>query len=131
MPRAIDTNILVRILADDGSDQVARARALLAEGDLFVTTTVLLETEWVLRGRYQYNRRQITDLFKGLIRIKELSFAEEASVRSALDSHAKGLDFADALHLALSAGCNEFLTFDREFEKHPLQEKLQPPVRMS
>jgi len=119
------------MLADDGSEQVARARALLGEGDLLITSTVLLETEWVLRGRYQYSRNQIADLFDGLLRIANVSFAETSTVRTALAFHRQGLDFADALHLSLSSDCSAFLTFERLLEKHASAHDLKPPVRLS
>lgn len=48
---AFDTNLLVRILVMDHPEQVAIARRLMARETIFVSRTVLLETEWVLRSR--------------------------------------------------------------------------------
>jgi predicted nucleic-acid-binding protein len=45
----VDTNLLVRILTDDDPMQARRAANVLQSGDIFITKTVLLETEWVLR----------------------------------------------------------------------------------
>jgi predicted nucleic-acid-binding protein len=47
---AVDANIIVRLLTNDERAEAARAKILLAENEVFVATTVLLETEWVLRG---------------------------------------------------------------------------------
>jgi hypothetical protein len=47
---AVDTNVVVRYLVNDNAAQAARARRLVEREDIFVPLTVLLETEWVLRG---------------------------------------------------------------------------------
>lgn len=52
--RAIDTNVVVRYLTDDEPSQSARARAAIDVGEVFVSTTVLLESEWVLRSTYGF-----------------------------------------------------------------------------
>jgi predicted nucleic acid-binding protein len=49
---AIDTNLIVRYLTGDHPEQSPKARALIDSEDVFVCTTVLLETEWVLRSVY-------------------------------------------------------------------------------
>jgi len=46
---AVDTNLLVRIVANDDPEQVRRATSLFETERIFVPKTVLLETEWVLR----------------------------------------------------------------------------------
>lgn len=53
---AIDTNILARLLTKDEPKQYATASALIQGGDILVATTVLLETEWVLRSSYESPR---------------------------------------------------------------------------
>ncbi len=46
---AIDTNLIVRYLTADHPEQSARAKALIEGAEVFVCTTVVLETEWVLQ----------------------------------------------------------------------------------
>jgi predicted nucleic-acid-binding protein len=46
---AVDTNVMVRYLTGDDAEQFAKASALIRDEDIYVGTTVLLETEWVLR----------------------------------------------------------------------------------
>ena len=55
---AIDTNLIVRYLVGDEPGQAARARRLIDNNDVFVCTTVLLETEWVLRSVYGFSAVQ-------------------------------------------------------------------------
>ena len=49
---AIDTNLIVRYLTGDHRQQSPKARGLINSEDVFVSTTVMLETEWVLRSGY-------------------------------------------------------------------------------
>ena len=69
---AIDTNIIVRYLTGDHPQQSPKARALIDAEDVFVSTTVLLETEWVLRGVYGLKPVQVAralGTFAGLARV--------------------------------------------------------------
>jgi predicted nucleic acid-binding protein len=50
---AVATDIIVRYLTGDEPEQFAKARALIDGEDIFVCTTMSLETEWVLRGAYR------------------------------------------------------------------------------
>jgi predicted nucleic acid-binding protein len=45
---AIDTDVIVRYLTGDHPEQSPKARAVIDSEDVFVCTTVLLETEGVL-----------------------------------------------------------------------------------
>jgi predicted nucleic acid-binding protein len=49
---AVDTNLIVRYLTGDHPKQSAKARAVIDGEDVFVSTAVALETEWVLRRVY-------------------------------------------------------------------------------
>ena len=53
---AVDTNVLVRFLARDDTGQTARADHLLRVNRIWIPKTVLLETEWVLRNSYAFDR---------------------------------------------------------------------------
>lgn len=115
--RAIDTNIIVRLLTGDDPGQAQKARALFAEGDLFIPTSVLLETEWVLRSAYGFEVRALVAAFRKLGGLPGVSFEDSARVARALDWTEQGMDFADALHLACADGCAAFVSFDRKFAK--------------
>jgi len=55
---AIDTNLIVSYLVGDDPGQATKARRLIDNNDVFVCTTVLLETEWVLRSVYGFSAAQ-------------------------------------------------------------------------
>jgi predicted nucleic-acid-binding protein len=115
--RAVDTNVVVRLLAKDHPEQSARAFAVFGGGDTWVPVTVMLETEWVLRSAYRSEPRKIVALFRSMFGIPGVAVENAAAVTQALDWYEHGMDFADALHLATAQGCDGFATFDRDFIK--------------
>ena len=111
---AIDTNVIVRALAGDDPAQSAKARALVSNERIHITTTVLLETEWVLRSSYRLPALRIIELLAAFVSHANASLQHPDQVATALVWAAKGMDFADALHLAGSEGCAGFASFDRK-----------------
>jgi len=116
----IDTDVLVRYLIRDDQPQYERARRWVtrqsAKGEpILINLLVLLETEWVLRSRYNLAKADICSAFSALLDTSDLAFEDEASIEGALynwkDSAA---DFADCLIEARnrSLGCHGTATFD-------------------
>lgn len=112
---AIDTNIVVRFLADDEPIQSARARAIVSGSHVFLPTTVILETEWVLRYAYGMTANQVADRLSAFAGLPTVHLEDPSAVEQALAGLARGLDFADALHLATARDSDALLTFDRRF----------------
>jgi len=110
---AVDTNIIVRYLTADHPEQFAKASALIHGEDVHVCTTVLLETEWVLRGGYRFSRDQIIAALTAFAGLPRVTLEDPALAAKALEWMRSGLDFADALHLAKAAGCEAFVSFDQ------------------
>lgn len=110
--RAIDTNVLIRFLTKDDSEQYTKARVLVGAGDIFVATTVLLETEWVLRSGYGYTRLEIINALRSLGGLAGVTLESPDVTAQALAWSEAGMDFADALHLASSCRHGSFHTFD-------------------
>ena len=113
--RAIDTNIVVRYLTGDEPAQAARARAVVAAGPVFVGTTVLLESEWVLRSVYGLAGTEVAAALRAFAGLREVTVENPVLLAEALDRAEQGMDFADALHLGAAARCEAMLTFDRRF----------------
>lgn len=115
--RAIDTNILIRYLTADHPIQSPKARKLIEDEPVFIATTVLLEAEWVLRSVYEYGAPAVADALTGFAGLPTVTLEDPALAAKALDWTRRGLDFADALHLARASGCQDFVSFDRKFVK--------------
>jgi predicted nucleic acid-binding protein len=114
---AIDTNLIVRYLTADHPEQSRKARALIDSEDVFVCTTVLLETEWVLRGVYGLTRVQVARALIAFASLAHVTLEDAVLTAKALDWTVGGLDFADALHLAKAEGCDAMVSFDRRFAR--------------
>jgi predicted nucleic-acid-binding protein len=125
---AIDTNIAVRLLVNDDPLQTRKVVALFTANEVFIPKTVVLETEWVLRSVYQLELTCINEALRALLSLERVIVEDEAEVFTALDAHAKGMDFADALHLASSERADSFATFDRAFCSRAKNLMLQPLV---
>ena len=124
--RAVDTNVVVRYLTGDDPGQAARARAVIDAGNVFVSTTVLLESEWVLRSVYGLSRTEVAAALRAFAGLPGLSVESPAVLSEALDHTERGMDFADALHLGAAARCEALLTFDLRF----IEQAGEVPVRV-
>ena len=132
--RAIDTNVLARFFIDDADDpQAARQRPVAVDAlseRCFVATTVLLELEWVMRGFYALSARDVSRVLRALASIEHVTLEDRDQVLAALDAFDKGLDFADALHIARSSRASGFATFDRRLAKRARALALAPKVEL-
>jgi predicted nucleic-acid-binding protein len=124
---SVDTNVLVRYLTRDDKSQYEKARRLIdrevAKGEpVLVSLLVLLETEWVLRSRYELAKAEIVTAFSALLETADLAFEDEPSVENAVyswkDSAAEVADcLIDARNRRL--GCRATATFDDRALKLP------------
>lgn len=112
---AIDTNVIVCYLTGDQAEQFAKAKALIDGADVFVCTTVLMETEWVLRSVYAYAPAQLVEALRAFAGLPRVTLEDPVLAAEALDRMAGGMDFADALHLGKAQGCDAFISFDQRF----------------
>jgi predicted nucleic-acid-binding protein len=123
----VDTNVLVRWLVEDDEKQTARVQRLFEsarvdEMPLFVSATVMLELEWVLRSRYQFDKATVVGTFAALLETQELEFQNEAALEHALHLYRQvNADFADCLHAGLCAAAarTPLLTFDQRAARLP------------
>lgn len=115
--RAVDTNIVIRLIVADDKQQTKKARAVFEAGDVFISLTVLLETEWVLRSGYGFERERVVSALSAMAGLPGVAIEDPALLALALEWMGKGMDFADAMHLAKAAGCYTFLSFDRKLAK--------------
>lgn len=113
--KSVDTNILVQAFWGENSLQAQKASKLMEEASIFVPITVILETEWVLRARYKIPKQIILETFNILDSVANVVIQDDGKFREAMALWETGLDFADALHLALSNDCEKLISFDKQF----------------
>jgi predicted nucleic-acid-binding protein len=112
----LDTNVWVRYVTNDDHLQSQRAMHLLERADaVFLPKTIVLELEWVLRAVYGLNTAAIQRSLLHILGLPMVIAEAPGQIVTALDYHAQGFDFADALHLAASEAAQTFYTFDKSF----------------
>lgn len=123
----LDTNVLVRYIAQDEAKQSAIATrfietSLTADEPGFVTTVTLCEVAWVLAESYRTDRKRIRDVVERLLSTKQLIVERAEVVWKALAAwQGTSADFSDALigQLAIAHGAGRTVTFDRSAAKLP------------
>lgn len=122
---ALDTNVLVRLLAADDPVQHGRAAAFVRahgadEGGnprLFVPAVAVCELVWVLTSAYGFPRQAIQGAVQGLLESRDLALGDRDGVEASLRAYREGRgDFSDYLLREASrrAGCEAVATFDRD-----------------
>jgi len=118
--RAVDTNILVRLVVRDDLAQVRAAEEFIT-GGAWVSHLVLAETAWVLDAVYDRDAEQLGTAVSMLLNHKELTLQDAEVVTSALEifRDRPTLGFSDCLvlEMARKAGHLPLGTFDRDLAK--------------
>jgi predicted nucleic-acid-binding protein len=118
--RAVDTNVLVRLLTRDDAKQVAAAEKFVARG-AWVSHLVLAEATWVLTAVYDRGPSEIATAVEMLLNHEDLTVQDAGTVAAAVE-HFRGrpaLGFTDCLVLAIAraSGHLPLGTFDRNLAK--------------
>jgi len=122
---ALDTNVLLRYLAQDDPAQSARAteiieRRLTMRNPGFVGLVSILEIVWVLRSLYKRTRGEIAQHIEMMLAADSLEVQNEQEVYQAVIALRSGAgSFEDALigSLGMWRGCTATLTFDENAAK--------------
>jgi len=94
--RAVDTNVLVRLVTRDDRKQVAAAESFVSKG-AWVSTLVLIEATWVLTAVYDVTHAEIATAIDMLLHHRDLTIQEPDSVAAAHEQYRNrpGLGFPD------------------------------------
>ena len=120
----IDTNVLVRYLAQDDKAQLSAVLALLLKKNMtfFVPDLVLVEVDWVLTSLYGWTVDEMAEAFGRLLTVHNLVFEDEGRIRGALRAMRQGADLSDELIVdrCRDRGCESVVTFDKGMtRRHP------------
>jgi predicted nucleic-acid-binding protein len=83
-----------------------------------------------MHGFHELPARDASRVLRPLASIEHVTLEERDAVLVAVDAFEKGLDFADALHLARSSPASGFVTFDQRLGKRAETLALTPPVEL-
>jgi predicted nucleic-acid-binding protein len=125
--RALDTNVLVRLLTGDDPNQAAAAEAFVSSG-AWISHLVLAETLWVLDSVYDRSPASLARSIRMLLEHDSLVVQDSDVVEAALAHFIArpALGFSDCLvlEIARKAGHKPLGTFDRGLAKLPDTQKL-------
>jgi predicted nucleic-acid-binding protein len=113
----VDTNVVIRLVTEDDPPQALKAQQLFERESVFLTKSVLLESEGVLRSLYGFERSQIAQSFDVLLGLPNVYCEDADDVKNAIEWTRQGMDFADAMHLTSAKSVGSFATFDRKLAK--------------
>lgn len=120
----LDTNVLVRYLAQDDAKQAARATRLI-ERELtvaepgFISLVVLAELCWVLTRLYSASQDEVRETVEGLLGTPQFHLQQREAVQAAVQrskaGKASATGFVDVLiaQIAEGGGCSRTVTFDK------------------
>jgi predicted nucleic-acid-binding protein len=115
--RAVDTNVLVRLMTRDDARQVAVAEAFVARG-AWVPQLAIAEATWVLASVYLRGREAIAAAVEMLLSHEQLTVQDAEAVAAAVEQFRQRprIGFSDCLMLevARKAGHTPLGTFDRD-----------------
>ena len=118
----IDTNVLVRYIAQDDAAQSAQATQLIeqacsAQPPGFIGVVVLVELVWVSESCYGATRAEVVEILRRILSIRQLVVQEAELVWKALNLFESGkADFSDCVieRTANATGCTKTMTFDQK-----------------
>jgi predicted nucleic-acid-binding protein len=123
----LDTNIIIRYVAQDEPRQSAAATRLLektlsADEPGFVSLVTMCEVAWVLAECYGADGARIRTVLQGLLETRQIVVESADLAWRALRAwEGSAADFSDALvgEVAIAAGASKVLTFDKSAAKLP------------
>jgi predicted nucleic-acid-binding protein len=125
--RAVDTNVLVRLVTRDDATQVAAAEAFVVNG-AWVPHLALAEATWVLASVYERDAGAIATAIEMLLNHQQLTLQDEDAVAAAVAQFRRrpSVGFSDCLMVEVSrkAGHGPLGTFDRDLGKLDGAERL-------
>jgi predicted nucleic-acid-binding protein len=125
--RAVDTNVLVRLVTRDDSKQLEAAEGFVSKG-AWVSLLVLAEMSWVLGAAYDLEHAAIPTAIEMLLSHDRLTLQDAEVVEMALGSYRQkpALGFSDCLvlEMARKAGHLPLGTLDKGLSKLPGAERL-------
>lgn len=118
----IDTNVLVRYIAQDDAAQSAQASELIehactAASPGFIGFVVLVELVWVSESCYGARRAEVAEIVRQILGTRQLVVQDADLVWKTLRLfESSKADFSDCVieRTANAAGCTEIMTFDRK-----------------
>lgn len=128
---ALDTNVVLRYLIKDDTEQAQWATQFLLQRQCLLLPTVILEAAWVMGSKrgYALEPASVAERLRHVAGLPTVVVEQAPLVAQAIDWYEAGMDFADALHLALSGNAG-LATFDQGIKTFADRRQLLVPVAL-
>lgn len=107
--RAIDTNVLARLILQDDDEQARIAEAVIRR-PFWITLTVWLELGWLLYRRLKLDRAVVGDALLAILAIETAHGPDTEGLGWAIARFRDGADWADMIHLVAARNVADRLT---------------------
>jgi predicted nucleic-acid-binding protein len=111
----VDTNIIIRFLTHDDAKQYQNSFSIFQNHEVYISDSVIMETEWVLRYAYEFSSEDICNALVKLFGLSNIHLSNPTFIAQAIEWHRHGMDFSDAIHLTQCQQCSKLYTFDKKF----------------
>jgi predicted nucleic-acid-binding protein len=115
----LDTNVLVRYIAQDDAKQSPKATSLInslsSDNPGFIALVSLVELVWVMQSCYSATKEEVVAILEQLLRTQELLVENaEIAIKALNIFTGSKADFSDCLieRSANKAGCDYTVSFD-------------------
>jgi len=126
----VDTNVLVRHLTGDPTEQAERATRYLALADeLLLPDLILAELAYVLESFYEVPRTQVATTLRAVLAFPAIRVLDADLLQRAVEvCEVHRLDFADAYLVACAerTGIGVIASFDRTIDRVTTVRREQP-----
>ena len=120
--KALDTNVLVRFLTGDDTEQAQKVLNIFTSAEkensrLFIPVAVILETIWVLESAYEIPRDKIVEAISDILLLPILEFEQHNAIQKlAATARKVNTDLSDLLIgiISIEYSCDKVLTFDKK-----------------
>ena len=110
----LDANYILRYLINDNEKMAGIAEEAILGGDIFISSEVLAEVVYVLRGVYNLSRKEVSEGLQALMEADNVETHDKPVIQHGLQIYSeKSLDFVDCLLCAYSK-VDTILTFDKK-----------------
>ena len=127
--KAIDTNVLVRLIVKDNDIQAKKAlNYVKKQGEVLISTIVLCETAWVLEACYDIKKTELINVVEKVLFTTQFIFEHTDVIWLALNEFKRtNTDFTDCLIVATAKQqeCQSVGTFDKKASKSELFELIK------
>lgn len=118
--RAVDTNIVVRLITRDDERQAAAAERVV-KGGVWLSIVAVSEVAWVLASLYELPRDRVADSIALLLRHEHITLEHATAIERTLEvfRRTSGVSFADCLliEVARLQECGPLMTFDKRLAR--------------